>query len=153
MSTTRFALLTVLVTLLSVGLLWAQGGAAGTILGSVKDNSGAVVTNASVDVTNTATGVTKRTATTSSGDYTLPYLQPGTYRVTVQAAGFQKFVVDNISLVVGQQARIDATMKPGAVSESVEVMAAAVTLDTDSAAVSQLVSQRQVDDLPLNATS
>ena len=150
MSTTRFALLTVLVTLLSVGLLWAQGGAAGTILGSVKDNSGAVVTNASVDVTNTATGVTKRTATTSSGDYTLPYLQPGTYRVTVQAAGFQKFVVDNISLVVGQQARIDATMKPGAVSESVEVMAAAVTLDTDSAAVSQLVSQRQVDDLPLN---
>src|SRR5437899_2103622 len=150
MSTTRFALLTVLVTLLSVGLLWAQGGAAGTILGSVKDNSGAVVTNASVDVTNTSTGVTKRTATTSSGDYTLPYLQPGTYRVTVQAAGFQKFVVDNISLVVGQQARIDATMKPGAVSESVEVMAAAVTLDTDSAAVSQLVSQRQVDDLPLN---
>src|SRR5437016_2108950 len=150
MSTTRFALLTVLVTLQSVGLLWAQGGAAGTILGSVKDNSGAVVTNASVDVTNTATGVTKRTATTSSGDYTLPYLQPGTYRVTVQAAGFQKFVVDNISLVVGQQARIDATMKPGAVSESVEVMAAAVTLDTDSAAVSQLVSQRQVDDLPLN---
>src|SRR5436853_3963574 len=150
MSTTRFALLTVLVTLRSVGLLWAQGGAAGAILGSVKDNSGAVVTNASVDVTNTATGVTKRTATTSSGDYTLPYLQPGTYRVTVQAAGFQKFVVDNISLVVGQQARIDATMKPGAVSESVEVMAAAVTLDTDSAAVSQLVSQRQVDDLPLN---
>src|SRR5438445_12420406 len=131
MSTTRFALLTVLVTLLSVGLLWAQGGAAGTILGSVKDNSGAVVTNASVDVTNTATGVTKRTATTSSGDYTLPYLQPGTYRVTVQAAGFEKFVVDNISLVVGQLSRIDATMKPGAESESLELMAYSVSLYSD----------------------
>src|SRR5437899_3914629 len=125
MSTTRFALLTVLVTLLSVGLLWAQGGAAGTILGSVKDNSGAVVTNASVDVTNTATGVTKRTATTSSGDYTLPYLQPGTYRGTVQAAVVQKFVVDNISLVEGQQARIDATMKPGIVRKRGAIKAVA----------------------------
>src|SRR5438445_13688303 len=119
MSTTRFALLTVLVTLLSVGLLWAQGGAAGTILGSVKDNSGAVVTNASVDVTNTATGVTKRTATTSSGDYTLPYLQPGTYRVNEQAACIQKFVVDNIRLVVGPQDRIDSNMNPWTVSKCV----------------------------------
>ena len=88
--------------------LYGQGGAYGTILGTVIDNSGAVVAKASVDVTNVATNVTKHTETTSSGDFTVPYLTPGTYRVTVQSQGFQKSVVDNIGLVVGQDARADA---------------------------------------------
>ena len=71
--------------------------------------------------------------------------------MTVQSQGFQKSVVDNIGLVVGQEARADVTlMKPGAVSETVEVQASAVALDTDSSAVSQLVSQQQVEELPLN---
>ena len=59
-------------------------------------------------------------------------------------------MADNITLVVAQQARVNVTMKPGQVSETVEVQANAVSLDTDSAAVSQLVSQKQVDQLPLN---
>jgi Carboxypeptidase regulatory-like domain len=70
----------VLVFLLAVSsasLLEAQGGAYGTVLGTVKDNSGAVVSKASVDVTNVATNVTKHTETTSSGDFTVPYLGPG----------------------------------------------------------------------------
>jgi len=139
-----------LLVLGSASWLHAQGGAYGTILGTVTDNSGAVVAGAGVDVTNLATSVTKHTESTSTGDFTIPYLQPGTYRVTVQAAGFQKSVVDNIGLVVGQQARADVVMKPGTVSESVEVQAAAVALDTDSSSVSQLISQKQVEQLPLN---
>ncbi len=134
----------------SAGLLHAQGGAYGTILGTVTDNSGAVVANAGVDVTNIGTNVSKHTETTSSGDFTVPYLAPGIYRVTVQSQGFQKSVVDNITLVVGQEARANVIMKPGAVTESVQVEANAVALDTDSSAVSQLVSQKQVDELPLN---
>ena len=130
--------------------LYGQGGAYGTILGTVTDNSGAVVAGAGIDVTNVATSVTKHTESTSTGDFTVPYLQPGTYRVTVQAAGFQKSVVENVGLVVGQQARADVVMKPGTVSESVEVQAAAVALDTDSSSVSQLISQKQVEQLPLN---
>ncbi len=148
-ATTRILSLCLLISLAAVSL-FGQGGAYGTILGTVKDNSGAVVAKASVDVTNVATNVTKHTETTSSGDFTVPYLAPGTYRVTVQSAGFQKSVVDNIGLVVGQEARADLTMKPGAISESVQVEATAVALDTDSSAVSQLVSQKQVDELPLN---
>jgi Carboxypeptidase regulatory-like domain/TonB dependent receptor len=143
-------LLMCLLVLGSATWLHAQGGAYGTILGTVTDNSGAVVAGAGVDVTNLATSVTKHTESTSTGDFTVPYLQPGTYRVTVQAAGFQKSVVDNIGLVVGQQVRADVVMKPGTVSESVEVQAAAVALDTDSSSVSQLVSQKQVEQLPLN---
>jgi hypothetical protein len=148
-ATTRILSLCLLVSLAAASL-YGQGGAYGTILGTVKDNSGAVVAKAGVDVTNVATNVTKHTETTSSGDFTVPYLAPGTYRVTVQSAGFQKSVVDNIGLVVGQEARADVTMKPGAVSESVQVEASAVALDTDSSAVSQLVSEKQVDELPLN---
>jgi hypothetical protein len=106
-----------LMILMSAAWLHGQGGAYGTILGTVTDNSGAVVANASVDVTNIAANVTKHTEATSSGDFTVPYLAPGTCRVTVQSQGFQKSVVDNIGLVVGQQKRADVSMKPGAVSE------------------------------------
>src|SRR6266571_8929913 len=138
------------VTLSFANLLHAQGGANGTILGTVTDNSGAVLANATVDVTNTGTNVTNHTQTTSSGDFTVPFLPPGTYRIAVQSPGFQKSLTDGITLVVGQQERLNIMMKPGAVTESVQVEASAVTLDTDSAAVSQIVTQKQVDQLPLN---
>jgi hypothetical protein len=150
MSTSTRVLTLCLLIASATTLLYSQGGGYGGILGIVTDNSGAVVAKAGVDVTNVATNVTKHTETTASGDFTVPYLAPGTYRVTVQSQGFQKSVVDNISLVVGQEARADVALRTGAISETVEVQASAVALDTDSSAVSQLVSQRQVEELPLN---
>jgi hypothetical protein len=150
MSTTTRILLLFLALISAAGLLYGQGGAYGTVLGTVTDNSGAVLANAGVDVTNTATNVTNHVQTTSSGDYTVPYLQPGTYRVTVQASGFQKSITEGVTLAVAQQARVNVAMKPGAVSETVQVEASAVSLDTDTAAVSQIVTQKQVDQLPLN---
>ncbi len=144
------SLVVCLFVIASASLLYGQGGANGTILGTVTDNSGAVLANAGVDVTNVATSVTTHTQTSSTGDFTVPYLQPGTYRVTVQVPGFQKSVTDNVGLVVGQQARVNVTMKTGTVTELVEVNASAVALDTDSSAVSQIVTQKQVDQLPLN---
>src|SRR6478609_11161953 len=140
MSATTRILSLCLVLISAAGLLYGQGGAYGTVLGTVTDNSGAVLANAGVDVTNTATNVTNHVETTSSGDYTVPYLQPGTYRVTVQASGFQKSVIADVTLQVAQQARVNAVMKPGAVSQTVEVQASAVALDTDTAAVTQTVT-------------
>ena len=139
-----------LLMLSAAGLLFGQAGATGTILGTVTDNSGAVVTNANVDVTNMATGVSKRTQTSSAGDYTVPYLQPGIYSVTVQAPGFEKSVVQNITLVVAQEARANVTLKPGGIAETLTVEANAVALETDSSTVSQTVTQEQVNELPLN---
>ncbi len=150
MTTKIRSLLSGLVLLLSANLLFAQGGAVGTILGTVADNTGAVVAKADVEVSNVATGSSQRTQTNESGTFTVPYLKPGTYKVSVSAPGFQKSVVDQVPLVVAQQARVDVVMKPGAVTEQVEVTANAVALDTDSAAVSQLISNRQVEELPLN---
>ena len=129
---------------------FGQGGATGTILGTVSDSTGAVVGSATVTVTNTATGVAQRTQTTETGNYTVPDLQPGSYAVKVEAPGFSAQHLTNITLVVAQQARVNAILRPGATSETIEVNASALALDTDTAAVSQLVSQKQVNDLPLN---
>ncbi len=145
-----YSLLLCLTVMALAGILHGQGGAVGTILGTVTDSQGAVVANAEVDVTNLATSVTQKVHTTDTGDFTVPYLTPGNYRVSVQSAGFQKSVVDNVNLVVAQQARVNVTMKPGTQTEVVEVQGSAVALDTDTSAVSQLVSEKQVEQLPLN---
>ena len=130
--------------------LYGQGGGTGTILGTVTDNSGAVVASAKVDVTNTDTGVVASTETTSSGDFTVPSLKPGRYSVTVESPGFQKAVTSGVVLTVDQSARVNVALKPGAVSTTVEVTTTAVALDTDTAALSQEMSQQQVEALPLN---
>lgn len=118
-TTTRILCLCLLIV--SGAYLYGQGAGTGTILGTVTDSSGAVVANTGVDVTNVATGVTAHTQTTSSGDFSVPFLIVGTYRITVQATGFQKSVVGNIVLNVDQQARANVSLKAGAVSETVEV--------------------------------
>jgi len=131
-------------------LLFAQGGSTGTILGTVTDNSGAVIASAGVDITNIGTTVTTHTQTSSAGDFTAPYLPPGVYRITVQSAGFQKAVTDGVQLAVAQQVRVNVQMVPGSVTQSIEVSASQVALDTDTPSISQEISQTQVNDLPLN---
>ena len=71
--------------LFSATLAFSQGGANGTVVGTVTDSSGAVVAGAKVDVTNTATGVVVHTESSSTGDYTVPYLNPASYKVSVTA--------------------------------------------------------------------
>ena len=133
----------------TVGRLDAQSGL-GSILGSVKDSTGAAIPNAVLEVTNTATGVKISATATGTGDYTVLSLIPGSYTVTAQAPGFSKQVVSGITLTVDQQARVNITLKPGGASEIVEVTAGAVELDTDTSAITQLVSSKQVVELPLN---
>ena len=141
--------LCLMVLLMAASRLLGQGANA-TILGTVTDSSGAVVAKAKVDITNISTSVTNTTSTTSSGDFTVPFLQPGTYTVTVESPGFDKAVTENVSLAVGQQQRINIALKPGAITETVQVQSSSVALDTDSAAVSEIVTQEQVAELPLN---
>ena len=145
----RSLLLCVLFILGTGAQVYGQGGGVGTILGTITDSSAAVIAKAKVTVTNTATNISQVMESNDDGNYTVPYLRPGTYRITVEAAGFQKAVVDNINLAVDQNVRVDAVMKAGTVTETVTVNASAVALDTDTSAISQTISNTQVENLPL----
>lgn len=153
---TGFAL--VMLVLLFVCLMahtgWGQT-ALGTIVGTVTDTTGAVVPGAAVTVTNMATNVSVHTKSTQTGNFTVPYLNPAVYSVKVEVAGFAKSEVKGITLVLGQTARAEISMKPGATTETVSVTAesSSTALDTDSAVVGQLISEKQVLDLPMENRS
>lgn len=141
----------VLALLLTVsGAALGQAGATGSILGTVTDSTGAVIPNVKITITNQATNVPFRTTTSSSGDYNAPSLNPGTYSVSAQSPGFQKSVTNGVILTVDEKVRINVSLKPGEVTQATEVQAQAVSLDTDTTALSQLMSQNQVQQLPLN---
>ena len=129
---------------------FGQASSTGTILGRVSDASDAAVANATVTIENTGTGNTHKLQTNQAGEYALPELQPGPYKVSVESAGFGTQTTE-LTLVVAQQARVDAQMKVGVATETIQVEGSGgVQLDTDSSSVAQLVSQKQVEQLPLN---
>jgi hypothetical protein len=130
------------------GALRAQGTA--DIVGTVTDNTGAVVPKAKVTVKNLDTSLTRTTETNSSGDYAFPLLPVGNYSVTVELSGFKTFTNPQLTLATGDRARVDAQMQVGEISQSVEVAAQAVALQTDSSTVGGLVTTRAVQDLPVN---
>lgn len=96
-----------------------------TVAGLVSDPNGLGVPEARVQATNEATGVTTSTVTSSTGDYVVPSLAPGTYRLTIEKPGFKTSVLSNITLEVFQRARLDIRMEVGEVSARIEVQATA----------------------------
>jgi hypothetical protein len=133
----------------SAAFLHAQA-VSGTIVGSVKDTSGAAVGDVPVVVTDEGTGIARTVNTDSSGEFTAPSLPPGTYTVSVEAKGFKKTAMSGLQLGVDQKIRADVALQLGAVSETVEVQAAAPVLQSDSSELAQTVTGQQIRDLPLN---
>src|SRR5262245_27876937 len=124
--------------------------ATGQITGVVKDANGAVLAKARVKVSSALTGLTRETTTNEEGIYVFPLLPVGVYSVTVEQQGFRAARKANISINVDQIVRADFDLTVGEVSAIVEVESSAVALDTETASVGQIVSQRQVTQLPLN---
>ena len=93
----------------------------GTILGTVTDASGAVVSGASVKVHNVNTGQDRTTQTSADGSYTVSELQIGTYNFTISQSGFQTSVTSKVAVDVAGERRLDVALKPGQVTEKVEV--------------------------------
>src|SRR5690349_2707400 len=120
------------------------------ISGTVKDASGLGVPDAQITVTQTATGLTRTTVSAASGAYSLPSLPIGPYRMEVRKEGFSTFVQTGIVLQVDTAPTIDPVLMVGAVSQAVEVEAAASMVEGHSSGVGQVVNQQQVVDLPLN---
>ncbi len=147
------------VVLVAVALLvfgsacaYAQFGSA-SVLGYVRDNSGAVVQNANVTLVNVATNVALSGHTDKDGKYEFDSVPIGNYQVTTEAAGFEGARTEIFNVSTDARQRVDVSVKPGAVSQTVEVTAAAQLLDTDSSSRSQVIATREVENLPLNGRS
>ena len=136
-----------LVLALFTGLCFGQTQAA-RLQGIVHDASGAIVPNAKVVAINMQTKDASDATTNTSGLYVLPALRPGTYTLTVEAAGFSKTSVTDIELAVSASVAQDVTLEIGKLTEVVEVAANAVTVGTTDAQVSAAVTMRDIDTLP-----
>jgi hypothetical protein len=122
----------------------------GSITGAVSDQANAVIPGAHVAATNTQTGVQYESVTTPTGNYTLAQLPAGSYDLSVEAAGFSKFIQQGIRIYVAQTARIDVVLNVGATRESVTVTSNATMLKTESAEQSTTIAKELLDELPLN---
>jgi hypothetical protein len=123
----------------------------GTILGTVTDSSGAAVPEARVQVKSLETGHEQSATTDSLGGYAIPNLQIGNYSVTVDRPGFKAAVLPNIELQVAQEAKIDAVLQVGQVSESVTVTSwSTPLLNSLTSSVSQVVDTKTIQSTPLN---
>ena len=121
----------------------------GAITGRVFDEGGGVVPGATVTVTQEGTGVVRETVTSGAGQYTVPYLSVGTYEVSATLAGFSGARVTAVTIRVGLTATVDLTLKPGPVQTEVTVTANAVQLELQSPALGNVISGRQMIELPL----
>ena len=137
--------------LLVVGAKRVQAQAvSGNISGTVTDASGGVIAGANIQVKNTGTGVTQTTTSNSQGRYNVPDLTVGTYDVQASNSGFQTVVHAGINLTVGSQLTVDLSLPVGQAQQTVTVETSVAQVETQSTAISSLISPQQLVDLPLN---
>ncbi|MDQ2841268.1 MAG: carboxypeptidase-like regulatory domain-containing protein [Acidobacteriota bacterium] len=121
-----------------------------TLTGYVTDPSGSAIPNAKVSLKNAGTQASVVTTTNQDGFYNFSYVVPGTYQLSVEAAGFQREVHPDITVSVGLSVRTDFAMQVGQTQQSVTVTGGAEMLQTDNATIGTVISPRQVNELPLN---
>jgi hypothetical protein len=120
------------------------------ILGLVTDATGATIEGAAVKITRIATGEVFTRTTNSAGEYTFPLVEIGEYTVHCDKTGFRSKTVTGLKVETQQKARVNFVLDLGSVSETVEVTASAAALQTENAAVGQVIDNKRVADLPLN---
>ncbi len=121
----------------------------GGISGRVVDSTGAVLPGVSLTATNTGTGASRTTTSSATGDFSFPDLPLGTYNVEASLQGFQT-VKTSVEVTVSRNSAVELKMGLSQVAETVQVTASAITLDTVSTALSNVIQPKQVQDLPLN---
>jgi hypothetical protein len=122
----------------------------GTITGTVTDQTGAVIPNAKVSLINEGTNLTLTMTSTADGSYTFSPVKIGTYTISVEAAGFEKVIHPHLTVSINQSLKDDITLRPGSVTQTIEVTGAAPALQTQDASVGQVVNQQSINNLPLN---
>jgi hypothetical protein len=140
----------VLLVFLASAPAWAQAGATAQISGTVKDSSGGVLPGVDVTATQTDTGLKRNTTSDTDGSYTIPNLPPGPYTIEAVLQGFRTFQQTGVVLQVGASPVINVTMSLGQVAETITVQANASLVETKNLGVGQVMTNKQVLELPLN---
>ncbi len=121
-----------------------------TITGRVTDQQDAAVVSARIVATHLETGGKSQTVSAADGQYSLPFLAPGQYRMTAEAPGFKTYVRDTFTASAGERIPIDIRLEVGQTAESITVTGEAPLLDTATATTGQVIGARQVENLPMN---
>ena len=120
------------------------------VIGTVRDATGAVAPNAAITLKNEQTGIEAKTTSDSSGLYDFFNVKVGVYSISAELTGFQTFTTAHVSVNVNARQRVDITLQPGTMTQSVEVQGAAETLETDTSEHGQVIQTQQIVELPLN---
>lgn len=125
----------------------------GSITGTVADNTGAIIPGAIVTVTNVGTNQSQKVTTSNDGAYTVTLLDPVVYRVTVEAQGFKKTIIKDVKVDTAATITTNVTLELGEVTNEVTVSAETPLMNSEKGAISQTISERQLQDIPLNNRS
>ncbi len=139
-------------SLLAIINVFAQFDTA-TVLGTLRDSSGAVMPGVTVTLKNIDTSIAVTAQTDSDGNYQFTNVRIGNYRISAEKTGFSTAVAESVNVTVNARQRVDLTMQPGAVTESIVITDAAQLLETDSSVRGQVVQREQIVNLPLNGRS
>ncbi|HXF14912.1 MAG TPA: carboxypeptidase regulatory-like domain-containing protein, partial [Terriglobales bacterium] len=146
----RYSIVSLLVVL---SFCAAHADVTGAISGTVRDPGQAVVAGAQVRIVNVQTNVAQQTTSAADGSYHFLALQPGAYKITVTASGFQTYTNSGITLQVNDQLRADVILQVGTVAEHVDVSASAVHVETENTQLGDVVDSKKMLALPLNGRS
>jgi hypothetical protein len=135
--------------LICVFAAFAQTTGTATVVGTLTDNTGAVVPGATIEIVNTETQFVYNGVTNAEGGYYVPNLIPGTYRLTIQAPGFKRYVREGVILRTSEQPRIDVQLEVGSVTESINVTGAAPLLETETTSTGQILEGETIVKIPV----
>jgi hypothetical protein len=139
----------ILLVLVCLPVILSAQTSQGRISGQVTDSTGGVIAKASVTIENLGTHVKRVLETNDVGDYVAPALEPGFYSITVQATGFSKVIRGRVQIEVGNDLKINFELKPGTLSEIVEVKAETPVTEATNAVLSGVLSNQAINELPL----
>ena len=134
---------------LCAALAWSQN-ITGTVAGRVTDPSGSGVADTAVALINVNTNLKFTAKSTYEGAFAFPLLQPGSYRLTAEKNGFQRFSTEVFNLAVDQTQRVDVVLKVGNVLEAITVMERPALVESDTSSLGQVITTREIEELPMN---
>ncbi|MBV8552512.1 MAG: TonB-dependent receptor [Acidobacteriaceae bacterium] len=135
--------------IIAAGVTFGQA-VSGSVVGTIRDLTGALIPGAQVVATNAQTGISQSTVSGGEGDYTIPNLAPGTYKITAQAKGFATSVVPEANVQVQQTIRVDVSLSPGQTTQQITVTGEAPLVQSTTSDLGQVIESRQIQALPLN---